>query len=199
MTGIKTINFASAFQGILVVFVALVILEAGYVVQYYQTRNIVVENAYRRAQDNIDRVEQDFTRIAELVECAVRNNTWSARVLATQPDSLWALTRGIVEDNPLVYGSAMALMENYSKKAGRFFAPYAFRDGNVIRNVQLGTDQYDYTHQEWFVKALDTGEKGYWSEPYYDEGGGNKLMTTYSVPVFDHRGTHGRRGPGLGE
>ena len=189
MLGIKNINVSSAFQGILVVFVALVVLEAGYVVQYYQTRKIVTENAYRRAQDNIDRVEQDFTRIAELVECAVRNNSWSAGALATQPDSLWALTRGIVEDNPLVYGSAVAMMENYGKKTGRFFSPYAFRDGDVIRSVQLGTEEYDYTHKEWFVRALEAREKGYWSEPYYDEGGGDKLMITYSVPIYDHKGT----------
>ena len=190
MLGIKNINVASAFQGILVVFVALVVLEVGYVVQYYQTRQIVTENAYRRVQDNIDMVEQDFTRITELVECAVRNNTWNAGVLATEPDSLWMLTRSIVDDNPMVYGSAVALVENYNiKKTGRFFSPYAFRDGDVIRSVQLGTDEYDYTHKEWFVRALEAGEKGYWSEPYYDEGGGDKLMTTYSVPIYDHKGT----------
>lgn len=176
-------------QGILVVLLALVALEVGYIVQYKQLRELATENAYRRAQGSIDLVEQDFTLIAELMESAVRNNIWSARVLATQPDSLWELTRGIVKDNPVVYGSAMALVENYSKKAGRFFSPYAYRDGDVIRNVQLGTDEYDYTHQEWFQGALEAGEKGYWSEPYYDEGGGDKLMTTYSVPVYDHRGT----------
>ena len=176
-------------QGILVVLLALVALEVGYIVQYKQLRELATENAYRRAQGSIDLVEQDFTLIAELMESAVRNNIWSARVLATQPDSLWELTRGIVKDNPVVYGSAMALVENYSKKAGRFFSPYAYRDGDVIRNVQLGTDEYDYTHQEWFQGALKAGEKGYWSEPYYDEGGGDKLMTTYSVPVYDHRGT----------
>lgn len=176
-------------QGILVVLLALVALEVGYIVQYKQLRELATDNAYRRAQGSIDQVEQDFTLITELVESAVRNNIWSARVLATQPDSLWELTRGIVKDNPVVYGSAMALVENYSKKAGRFFSPYAYRDGDVIRNVQLGTDEYDYTHQEWFQGALEAGEKGYWSEPYYDEGGGDKLMTTYSVPVYDHRGT----------
>ena len=185
----KKHNIAATLQGTLVVILALVVLEVGYIVQYHQIRKNVKDEAYRHAQENIDRVEQDFVLVTELVESAVRNNVWSARVLATQPDSLWALTKGIVQDNPMVYGSAMALVENYSKKAGRFYSPYAYRDGDVIRSLQLGTDQYNYTQQEWFLGALEAGEKGYWSEPYFDEGGGDKLMTTYSVPIYDHKGT----------
>lgn len=30
--------------------------------------------------------------------------------------------------------------------------------------------------------------KPYWSEPYYDEGGGNIIMTTYSYPIYDMQG-----------
>ena len=30
--------------------------------------------------------------------------------------------------------------------------------------------------------------KPYWSEPYYDEGGGEMMMTTYSKPLYDSEG-----------
>lgn len=178
-----------AIQGFLVVAVAIVTLGVGSLLAYYRMRDIVQDEAYNRAQDNIDRVEQEFTLIVELVESAVRNNLWIAGEIVPETlDSLWGLPKGIVEDNPVVYGSAIALMENYHRsKAGRHFAPYAHREGDSIVTVQLGTPEYDYTHQEWFVGALKAGSKGYWSEPYFDEGGGNKLMTTYSVPVYDHK------------
>ena len=185
----KSFSLSATIQGVLVVVVALVTLEVGSLLQYNQTKGIVEKEAYRRAQDNIDMVENEFNLMAELVESAVRNNMWSARALTTMPDSLWSLTRGIVADNPVVYGSAIALVENYNpRKSGRLFAPYAYRDGDSVRSVQLGTSEYDYTNQEWFVAALTAGDAGHWSEPYFDEGGGNKLMTTYSRPVYDHSG-----------
>jgi sigma-B regulation protein RsbU (phosphoserine phosphatase) len=185
----KNFSLSATIQGVLVVVVALVTLEVGSLLQYNQTKDIVEKDAYRRAQDNIDMVENEFNLMAELVESAVRNNMWSARALTTMPDSLWSLTRGIVADNPVVYGSAIALVENYNpRKSGHFFAPYAYRDGDKIKSVQLGTSEYDYTNQEWFVEALTAGDAGHWSEPYFDEGGGNKLMTTYSRPVYDHSG-----------
>ena len=51
----------------------------------------------------------------------------------------------------------------------------------------LATPEYNYPAQEWFTKPLELGE-GYWSEPYIDEGGGNILMTTFSVPIKDYKG-----------
>lgn len=172
---------SSTLLGILVVLVAVVTLEVGSLFQYYHTRLLVEKEAYRRAQDNIDRVEQDFALVVDLVESAVHNNLRIARNLVNDPEALWNLTGEILEDNPMVYGSAVALVE-------KCFAPYSHREGDTIRRVQLGTREYDYENQEWFQKALETGEKGYWSEPYFDEGGGNKLMTTYSVPVYDSHG-----------
>ena len=182
-------NLVAALQGAAVVLTAVVLLFLTSMLQYSRMREMVTRSSYRRAQDNIDRVEQDFVRVVELVESAVRNNIWSARALVPVPDSLWSITRGVVLDNPIVYGSAIALVENYNpSKSGRLFAPYAYRDGDTIRSAQLGTEEYNYLEHEWFKGALEAGDAGYWSEPYYDEGGGNRLMITYSVPVRDHTG-----------
>ena len=178
---LKNTNMTSALHGVLIVLIAVVTLAVGSLVSYYRMRGMVEKSAYRQAQESIDNLEQDFTLVAELVECAVRNNLWSAGVVVAQRDSLWGLTERIVEDNPMIFGSAMALVDVD-------FAPYAYRRGNEIVSTQLATKEYDYRNQEWFVKGLEADESGYWSEPYFDEGGGNKLMTTYSVPVRDHRG-----------
>lgn len=182
-------NLIAVLQGAFVVLTAIVLLFVSSMLQYSRMREMVKTSAYNRAQSNIDFVEQDITRIVELVESAVRNNIWSARALAPVPDSLWGITRGVVLDNPVVYGSAVALVENYNpSKSGRLFAPYSYRDGDEIKNTQLGTEEYNYLEQEWFKGALEAGDNGYWSEPYFDEGGGNRLMTTYSVRVLDHQG-----------
>ena len=102
---------SSTLLGILVVLVAVVTLEVGSLFQYYHTRLLVEKEAYRRAQDNIDRVEQDFALVVDLVESAVHNNLRIARNLVNDPEALWDLTGEILEDNPMVYGSAVALVE----------------------------------------------------------------------------------------
>ena len=61
------------------------------------------------------------------------------------------------------------------------------KDGTLSFS-SLATNEYDYPSQEWFSKALDK-ESGYWSEPYIDTGGGNILMTTFSMPIKDVNGT----------
>lgn len=95
-------ELSTMLMGVLLVVVAIVTLGVTSLVQYVHTRNILMEEAERRAQDNIDHVEAEFTLVVDLVESALRNNVWSASVLVSYPDSLWAFTRGIVVDNPFI-------------------------------------------------------------------------------------------------
>ncbi len=182
-----TFNHFAALQGLMIIIVAILTLEGTAILQYVFSQRVIREEAERRAHGQLEATELRINSVIDQVETAVRNNLWSAAVQVSRPDSLWNLTRGIVKDNPIIYGSAVALVENYSRKAGRLYAPYAHRSGEEIVSSQLGTQEYNYPEQEWFVKALEN-PGGYWSEPYYDEGGGNMLMTTYSIPVKDHAG-----------
>ena len=176
-----------AFQAIVTVIVALATLEATYLVQYYSSRKAIYEEATRRAEDQLEATNLLITDVLDQVETAVNNNVWPVRKTLAVPDSLWSLVRRIVECNPSVSGSAIAVTEGYLPEKGRLFAPYAYRNGDRIETLQLGRDSYGYLEKEWYVKPLETGT-GYWSEPYFDTGGGEMLMTTYSIPVTDAKG-----------
>ena len=176
-----------ALQALVTVIVALVTLEATFLTQYYFSRKSIYEEATRRAEDQLEATNLKITDILDQVETAVRNNVWPVRKTINIPDSLWNLACRIVDSNPPVYGTAFAFMENYFPQRGRLFSPYAYRNGNQIDTIQLGKESYGYLQKEWFVKPLEVGG-GYWSEPYYDTGGGEMLMTTYSVPVTDMKG-----------
>jgi|GEM_PF-475723 len=99
-----------------------------------------------------------------------------------EPKILYAILRQNVSGNPLVFGAAIAF-EPDTFPARHLFAPYAHRDGigsTHVRTMELG---YDYTRPEWDWWHLSRkASTGIWTEPYFDEGGGNILMTTYSVP-----------------
>ena len=167
-------------QGLLVVIVCLLTLEATALLQYYYSRKILSEESTRRAQGQLEATELHILNVLDQVETAVRNSQWSVEQQLTQPDSLSAVTVRLVASNPVICGSTVALRD-------RMLAPYSHEVEGAILTSTLATEEYDYPHQEWFVKPLELGE-GYWSEPYFDEGGGNILMTTYSVPVVDKKG-----------
>jgi sigma-B regulation protein RsbU (phosphoserine phosphatase) len=40
---------------------------------------------------------------------------------------------------------------------------------------------------EWYTAPMQSGH-GHWSEPYFDEGGGEMMMSTYSLPIRDASG-----------
>ncbi|HEX9935274.1 MAG TPA: SpoIIE family protein phosphatase, partial [bacterium] len=89
-----------------------------------------------------------------------------------------------VKTTPEIFGSAAAF-EPYSFRAGsRYYSPYVFKQNDgTIRFTMLGNDQYLYETMDWYQIPKVLG-RAVWSEPYYDEGGGGILMTTYSVPFY---------------
>jgi len=170
----------AARQGLLIVIVAVITLEATAVLQYFYSRHILSEEATRRAEGQLAATELHIANVVDQVETAVRNSIWSVQQQMNRPDSLAAITVRLVGSNPVICGSTVALVE-------KDLAPYSYQNEGEILTSTLATEEYDYKHQEWFVKPLEL-RGGYWSEPYFDEGGGNMLMTTYSIPVADKKG-----------
>lgn len=184
----KKVKSMSAGAGLLLVVVAAITLELTGLIQYYYSQRGIKEEASLRAQSELRSAENEIMGIVNLAEGAVRNNLWVAEWCLENPDSLVRVPQRIVANNPVVVGSTIALMPGYSKKYP-LYAPYATRnpENGEIQTLSLATDDYDYPSQEWFTKPLEL-QDGYWSEPYYDEGGGNMLMTTFSMPVRDSNG-----------
>ena len=176
-----------ALQALATVIVALVTLEVTSLIQYFYARDTIYAEATRRAESELEATNLKITDVLDQVETTVRNNVWPVRKTLPVPDSLWVLVNRIVDCNPYVYGSAIALVENYYPDRGSLFAPYAYRNDERIDTVQLGTDSYRYPEKKWFYRPIEQGD-GYWSEPYFDTGGGESLMTTYSMPVTDYTG-----------
>ena len=176
-----------ARRGLLLVIIAALTLEATALVQFYFSQKTIREEANLRAESQLESTQDKIMDIINQVESAVRNSAWLAQWSLQYPDSLQSVCRRLVTDNPVVAGSTVALVPNYYPRRP-LFSPYVFRNPEgVLTYRSLATEEYDYPSQEWFTKPLQL-EKGYWSEPYIDEGGGDMLMTTYSVPIFDYKG-----------
>lgn len=155
-------------------------------IYYYFTRNTIREttreNAIFLANNTVNRIEQVLGPAEKIPEIVARmlESSFLTR------DSLIPILRSILSKNKSIYASAIAYEPNYFPEQGKFYAPYVFRQGDSIRSTMLGDENYEYAFMDWYQIPKMTNAP-YWSEPYYDEGGGNIIMTTYSVPFYTIR------------
>jgi sigma-B regulation protein RsbU (phosphoserine phosphatase) len=92
------------------------------------------------------------------------------------------LLRAMVGSSPGLFGAAAAFEPfAFDPRLARF-APYCHRQGQELPIKDLGEGSYGYLDWEWYRGPRESGRPR-WSEPYFDEGGGNALMMTYSVPI----------------
>ena len=175
-----------ARPGLLVILVAVITIEATALIQYYYSFKGIRAEAVMRAESQLETTHIRILDVVDQAEAAVRNSIWIARWCLDVRDSLQVVARRVVQDNPVVVGSTVAVVPGYYSDEP-LFSPYVCRNGDGVVTKTLATPEYNYPAQEWFTKPLELGE-GYWSEPYIDEGGGDILMTTYSVPLKDYRG-----------
>ncbi|RJR24132.1 MAG: HAMP domain-containing protein [Desulfobacteraceae bacterium] len=109
-------------------------------------------------------------------------------------DELVNLIKKTVRKNPEIYGIAVAFEPFAIESSSYYFAPYAYRDQEQIKSIFLGSDSYRYYLMDWYQIPREIN-RPVWSEPYYDEGGGDTIMVTYSIPFYwDREGNKAFRG-----
>lgn len=123
-----------------------------------------VEHSVKQAAPMIERHLQEPQVIADIVEQVVKKDT-------------------------LITGGSIAFEPDFYPEKGRWFMEYVLIDStdSTITHKQLGGEKYDYLNMQWYKSAL-THSEGVWSEPYFDEGGGQTYMVTYSFPLKDKQG-----------
>ncbi len=150
---------------------------------YYFARTTIQEsareNAVLLAENTVGEIENEMQQLEKIPEVI-------AGLMEIDPvheDTLFQVVETILLKNDNVYGAAIAFEPHFFREKGRYFSPFAYRDGNSIHTMTLGGEHYEYFFMDWYQipKVLD---QPYWTEPYYDEGGGEMLMSTYSVPFY---------------
>jgi len=143
------------------------------------------ENAELIAENAINRIEKTLRPMEMIPD----NFSWMVESGTIPEDSIYQFLKTMVKNNPSVYGSTIAFEPYLMDPSQKYFAPYAYRDGDEIKAIQLGSADYDYFIMDWY-QIPSMLRKPYWSEPYYDTGGGDALISTYSVPFYLNRNRH---------
>lgn len=185
----KTIRESfSARLSLQVVMIAFVVFVTVFAVVFFSSKSIVRQEAESHAGSELSGTVYQIEDILHQVEAAAKNMEWIVHDHIDNPDTLYAMTRMMIKSNPHVIGSCVAFEPWFYAEKGELFAPYSYiTDEGVVKDRNLGYVEYNYHAKDWYAtpKRLD---RDYWSEPYFDEGGGDRLMSTYSHVLRDGKG-----------
>ncbi len=148
------------------------------------SRQIILREAEKRARhltlSVARRIEQEFRSVSKVAQTLAS----TIETASLDKERLLMILERAVKDNKEIFGSAAAFEPYEFERGLRSFGPYYFRKDGGIEFIQLGNESYDYFTKDWYhiPKIM---KSPVWAEPYFDEGGGGALMTTYSAPFFD--------------
>lgn len=165
----------------------IVIFTAVMIVFYSYSREKETERAIERAHGLLNNMVTRVCSSLTMVEMSLKQAEWMVKDNLACPDSLYKVIVSVIESNDLIVGSAIAFEPFHFKENEEYFMLQAFYDGEHIVSKRLGGKKYDYPCMDWYLLPKLLG-RSYWSEPYYDEGGSNMIMATYSLPLYDGDG-----------
>jgi len=167
---------------VLLSFCAALIIGTGMLVDYRLSRDEILDRLRTESQDTIRAVVIDLENLLDGVE---GSTLFLARILEQREytqGGLEQMLKDIVENNEDIFGASIALNPAWvDDPLG--FAPYYFHKDGILTYANLAAAQYSYQDQAWYADTVSAGKPA-WVEPYYDEGGGEVLMTTFAVPVY---------------
>ncbi len=191
MKGFRLMNISRSLHARLTFYVMLTVFIVFCITTFALTkitRSVLMESSEENAMNHMEIAKLNINSVLTSVEVVVENVIPEVNKHLDSPDDLYVVVRQLLEQNPEIIGSAIAFEPNYYPGKGTEFSPYAYRTvNNTIMTKQLGNEEYEYHYMDWYQipKLL---KKNYWSEPYYDQGGGEQMMTTYSHPLYDSEG-----------
>jgi len=91
--------------------------------------------------------------------------------------------KSVINANTSIYGMTVALEPHTLINSLGDYSPYYYGEKNRLAFSDLAANNYNYKTKPWYTKPKQTN-KPVWSEPYFDEGGGDVRMITYSTPIY---------------
>jgi len=139
--------------------------------QLRQLAEFEVSASETRASDILDSLEHQTNLTAALI-----------REVSPSQTRLELMLKMALQQNEYAYGMAVVVEHEFKNESyGSYFHREKGAKGRQLKFVDLNTASYALQAKEWYKQARQL-DRPTWTEPYYDEGAGNILMTTYLVP-----------------
>ena len=178
-------------SGFWILLVAAVVLEATACLQYFYSRAAIDHEAVDRARAELRAAELEINAATVELEAAAKMLTNMAELSLPYPDGIFTCTSTLLETLDNVESAGVAFVPDYYPSKGRWYEVCSSRiiegDSTRIYTRQIGGAHHDYFQSEWFNNGL-TIDSAWWSEPYLDDAGAQKMVVSCSHPVRDKAG-----------
>ncbi len=148
---------------------------------YRQARDVLCQELEQRARNVAGATARAMEIVTGEVQKIVAQTAISLRTNPFPVDRIYQLLETTVREHKEIYGTAVALPGDPP------VIPFVYRERGGVARRDLGTGGYSFETFDWYLLPREL-RAPVWTEPYYDEGGGDSIMVTYAVPVFDEPG-----------
>ena len=183
----KRSHYRKSISAIALILLAGALIELISLVQYNYAHKMVEEGLDNRAENEMTLKAVIVKSILKSHEEMVRNYLWPIQHQLKKPDAIPRILKRLVSSNNDVMTCFTAFTPGYYPDRSQLFEPVAIRQGDSIYTKQVASETHDYTQREFFQKAVLNNSPS-WSDPYLDEDGCGKVVTTYAMPLTDENG-----------
>ena len=182
----STIQKAQA--GIAFIIFAALLSQAFNVVQYVYTRRKIQQQTVEKTYNDMAKM-QNIVNLQTSVESAVHATMGDVRISLNNPERFYGIVSRLVSNNDHIVGSAIAMRPGFYPDKDSLFAPFAFPENKDLKGQpRTKLLPNDYTKQDWYAIPFEN-DSAIWSEPYFDKGGSELLIRTFSLPIHDQNNT----------
>lgn len=150
---------------------------------YFFSRALLIEQASANSHTRGREIANQLSALIKPIEQASRNIGFALEDSLLTKQQIGVLSQHIVEGNDKLFGLSIAFEPYELSHDQLFYAPYSYRLEDKIISTQLGSSNYRYFYMDWYQLPRELGH-AVWTEPYFDQGGSETLITTYSVPFY---------------
>lgn len=178
-----------AWRSLGIIVLAASLMELITAIQYYYSRNILEEELEQRVLNELKVKNFALRQVLNSAELTLQEHVWDIRRSLNHPDSTFEACRRLIMVNDHLVGSCLAFSPYYYPERGRIFEPYAYKEADHIKVIQLaGKGNHDYTTHPAYQRVV-SDKSPFWSAPYkYKSEMGEQSLTTYSYPLLDNNG-----------
>jgi sigma-B regulation protein RsbU (phosphoserine phosphatase) len=147
---------------------------------YLFSRRIIIKNVEKNARNLAQATVNRIDMVLRSVEKVPKSLAYFLESSSYSGGDMIDLLHSVVENNPEIYGSTIAFEPFAYSRNSLCFAPYFYKCKGKIEFKYI---PYKYFYWDWYQIPKELNRPA-WTEPYYDVGAGNIIMSTYSVPFY---------------
>mgnify|MGYP002522060744 CR=1 FL=1 len=166
-----------------IIIAAAVLLEIISAVQYYYTRSLLAEELEHRAESELTTKAIIVKNSLNMSEISLQGHIRDVKRNLSRPDSVFKALEWVLRTHPNVVGCGVAFVPYFYPEKGRLFEPYAYRENDEIKTMQVAGEKHDYTKSGFYKEGI-VADGPLWTAPYVDDIFGIP-MVSYTVPLWD--------------